>query len=471
MSDFKEIAKHSINYLFAQIATKALAFISIPVYTRLLTVEEFGIVNVFLSTIGISSCILTLNTEVAISRYYYDKKDEDDFKEFIGANITIVCIIFIIMSLAVIISLPWISKILSFDYLLTLSLIPVSLYNITNSIFQQIYSVLLQSKKIALVSSIQIYLAFILSVIIILLMDDNKYYGQVLGTIIAMIILWQYIIRQILPYCKFGKIKKHIKYILSYSIPYLPYTLSGIIIAQLGRLITSQYSGFEAAGKYSFAANIGMIMIIVISVSHSAWNPYYFQYMNDKKYKNIDTVYTIIWGVTLLIGLILILFGNEIGHLLGKQEYYSSLYLIPFFTIGYMFYQWAYVYMRNTGYAKKVIWNAIAVVISGVSNIFLSITLVKYGDLGVALSFCLSYMILLIISWAINKFIIKLYAPRCNLFIVPFIYTILIAVIYYGFSQTMQINIVIRIVIILASTFIIFKDYNPYLFKKILNKK
>ena len=41
MSDFKALAKHSTNYLFAIMATKALAFISIPVYTRLLSVYVF----------------------------------------------------------------------------------------------------------------------------------------------------------------------------------------------------------------------------------------------------------------------------------------------------------------------------------------------------------------------------------------------------------------------------------------------
>lgn len=42
MSDFKALAKHSTNYLFAIMATKALAFISIPVYTRLLSIIVFG---------------------------------------------------------------------------------------------------------------------------------------------------------------------------------------------------------------------------------------------------------------------------------------------------------------------------------------------------------------------------------------------------------------------------------------------
>ena len=65
MSDFKALAKHSSNYLFATMATKSLAFISIPVYTRLLSVYEYGIINVFISTIGIVQVLLTLNTKMS----------------------------------------------------------------------------------------------------------------------------------------------------------------------------------------------------------------------------------------------------------------------------------------------------------------------------------------------------------------------------------------------------------------------
>lgn len=79
MSDFKALAKHSTNYLFATMATKALAFISIPVYTRLLSYIEYGIINVFMSTVGIVQVLLTLNTEVAISRYYYDGQKRTGF--------------------------------------------------------------------------------------------------------------------------------------------------------------------------------------------------------------------------------------------------------------------------------------------------------------------------------------------------------------------------------------------------------
>lgn len=443
MSDVRALLKHSLNYLFAQVATKALAFISIPVYTRILSVEEFGVVQVFLATVGIASVLLTLNTEVGISRYYYDRKSDDDFKEFVGTTIVIMSSVMVGISLVGILLLPWLSNELSFSYLLTLALLPVSIYNVSNSVFTQIYSVLLESKKIAIVSSVQTYLAFILSVVAILLLPKDKYYGQVIGTIAAMVVLWQYLVRQIKPYCIFHVKKEHVKYLLSYSLPYLPYTLSGIIIAQLGRIVISQYGGFGLAGQYSFATNIASIMLLFIGVVHSAWNPYYFQYMSDGDYKSIEKDYKLIWAVTLALGLVLILFGKELAFILGKEEYFSSIKFIPALIIGYIFYQWSYVYMRNTGFAKRVIWNALSVVTGGIVNItmcYLSIN--KYGEWGVVLSFILSYIVMLVTSWGINEWIIREYVPKFRSFFNPLIIWGMFVLAYYMVYELLTNNYV-----------------------------
>lgn len=440
MTNCKDLLKHSSNYLLANIATKALAFISLPVYTRLLSVEEFGVVNVFLSVISVFSVILTLNTEVAISRFYYDAKDLNEFKEFVGTSITLSGSIFLFMTLSMIVFLPALSTLLSFDYLLTLAIVPVSFYYIINSIFQQIYGPLLESKRIAVVSSIQVYMAFLFSVIFILCLPTEKYYGQVLGTMLAMILLSVYLIKQIKPYIYWCFKKRYIHYILSYSLPYLPYSLSGVILAQFGRMIMGQYSGFGSAGLYSFAASIGGLMFILIGVTHQAWNPYYFQYMNKRDYNNIDKDYKLIWSLTLSAALFLSLFGYEIGLVLGKKEYFVSLYLIPFFVLGYVFYQWAYVYLRNVGYAKQTIWNTVAVFLSGFLNILLSLLLIeKYKELGVAISFFVSYFALFLIAYIINILFVKLYVPKLMLFCKPLFYFIpffILSIIFYTYDNS-----------------------------------
>ncbi len=457
MSDYKNLLRHSGNYLLATIATKALSFVSIPVYTSLLTVEEYGVFNVFMSTAGLAAVILTLNTEVAIGRYYYDAKNEEDFKRFVGTSVRISLVVFCSLSfLLVILSKP-LSLFLGFDTLLTLAIIPVSLYTVMNSVFVQIYQPLLKSRKIAIVSSLQAYISFALSVVAIMLLNEKRYYGQVIGTLLAMLFIANYSVRQINAYCTPCFDKRFIKYILSYSIPNLPYALSSLIIAQFGKLIIGQQQGFEAAGLYSYASNIAALMCIIISVTNSAWIPYFFTYMNIKDYKSINNDYDLIWRVTLIGAGMLSLFNYEIGFFLGRPEYLHQLYLIPILIIGYCFYQWSYVFLRNVGYEKRMIWNAVIVISGGFSNILLnSILINNFKELGVAISFSISYLIMFIIGWIINSFVLKTYTPAMRMFAVPFFF-LLIFLSYIIINPTTDISLTaISLKIVIFIVFMIF---------------
>lgn len=473
MSDFKALAKHSGNYFAATIATKALAFISIPVYTRLLTVAEYGVMQVFLSMIGIVHVLLTLNAEVAVSRYYYDAENEQDFKEFVTTTIKVTFRIWCAMTAIMLLCTPWLAKELSFSQLLTVAMIPVASYQAINSIFTQIYQPLLQSRKIAVVSSVQAYLAFGLSVVFMLILKQDKYYGYVLGTIAAMIILSAYLTNQIRPFYVKCKIRKeHVKYILNYGLPYIPYTLSGVIIAQFGKIVMSDYGGFETAGIYSFVSNIAALMMIVVGVVHSAWNPYYLQYMTDKDYTSIDKDYDLIWRVTLVCGVALSLFAKELGAILGKPEYLSMMYLLPLMVLGYLFYQWAYVYLRSTGFAKKTIWNAVAVIISGVVNVVLNVVLVtNYDALGITLSFAISYFVMLVVSYIINRYVLKQYTPLARKFIWPFLVTVpflVMASFVITLGKDVDLKyIIIKLLIMAVFSIIILWNYYPRVIAKV----
>lgn len=429
MADHKALLKHSRNYLIANIATKALAFIAIPIYTRLMTVEEYGVVNVFISLISFSPILMTLNTEVAIGRYYYDAKNSDDFKRFVGCSIIVSSSAFFLMSVLTILFASQLSVQMSFPVALVLSIIPVSMFKITNSVFVQIYNPMMESKKIAIFSSIQAYMAFGLSVVAIILLPKNKYYGYVIGNVVAMIFLWGYLVKQVNEYVTFSFSFRHLKYLLNYCLPYLPYSLSGIIIAQFGKLIISDSSGFASVGLYSFASNLSLVMLVFIGLIHQAWNPFYFRYMNAGDYTSIDEDYDIIWRLTLVLGCLLSLFSCEVGVLFGKTEYIVAIRIIPILVLGYIFYQWAYVYMRNAGYAKQTIWMGTAVVASGVSNIIMSLWMVPIlADIGVALAFMISYVIMLVLTYYINKFILKEYSPKVRTFLPSFLLASLILI-------------------------------------------
>ena len=425
MSDFREILKHSGNYLIANLATRALAFISIPVYTRLLTAPEYGTISIFLGVAGILGSIMSLSMDRSISRYFFDQKSPEDFQRFVGTSTILATTAFTINALLLIIFVDDFSKLVGLERDIVFLLIPFSFINIVGLTFEQIYGPLKRSKTIAISSLNRVYIGFGLSILFIFVFSRAKDYGQIAGQILAGFLLCIYWIKHILPYFKFSFDKSYIKYIFTYSVPLIPYALSGVLIEQFGKIAIGSSQNISAAGYYSLALAIGGLVSIAIGVTHQAWNPYYFEYMNSKNYDQLDKDFTKIFKMTILAAFGVAAFGEEIGLILAKKEFSGALYLIPIFTIGYLFYQLAYAFLRNFGYSRSTHYLTITVLFSGASNVILNFILLKrFGELGAAISFALSYIIMAILAWAINKYLVKLHATPLKLLLVPLAFAV-----------------------------------------------
>lgn len=458
MGDFGEILKHSRNYLIASLATKALAFISIPVYTRLLTTNDYGVVSIFLSVVGLLNSLFTLGCDCAISRYYFEKKNLSDFRSFVSTSVFLSILIFVINSSLFCLFVDAISLETKLPTGTVYLIIPVVLFNIIGLLFEQIYNPQKKSEIIAKLSLFRVYIGFACSITFILLLDYDKYFGQIGGQIAAGIILCLFWVRKIKPYLRFSFSMSHVRYILLYSLPLIPYSMSGALIEQFGKLsIGSRYSVSDA-GYYSLALSISGLVAVIIGVTHQAWNPYYFEYMNNKNYLQHDRDQNRIFRITILGGISLAALGSEIGWVLAKSNFTSSLYLIPVFVVGYIFYQLAYVYMRNFGYARKTIYSTVTVLLSGLVNISLNMYAIPHwGELGAAMSFVSSYIFMAFMSWCLNKYVLKFHTTQLKIFLIPLSICLpFFAAIFYLKFDSYFFSLTFRILIIVVVAFILF---------------
>ena len=464
MAGFKEILNHGKNYLFANLATKALAFISIPVYTRLLSTEEYGIISIFIGVVAILGSVMSFSADRSVSRYYFDQKGLKDFKRFVSTSSLFAIVFFCINSVILLIFAEKFGELVGLSANVVYLLIPATLINIIGLTFEQIYGPIKKSKIIALSSLARVYIGFALSIALIILFKEDRYYGQILGQVFAGILMIIYWISKINTYFEISFDKVYIKYIFTYSVPLIPYALSGVIIAQFGKIAIASTQSMSEAGFYSLAATVGGLVSIVIAVTHQAWNPYYMEYMNAKNYIKIDSDFNRIFKITVLSAVGISAFGREIGLLLAKKEFVEFLYLIPIFTIGYIFYQFAYIFLRNFGYSKKTYFMTITVFISGISNVFMNVMLIeKYGELGAAISFALSYVVMAVVAWFFNSFFVKLHSPNLKpifsaiLLVIPF-YFILYNLISF---ESILISIFIKLLLVaILSVLLFWKEKN-----------
>jgi len=311
-------------------------------------------------------------------------------------------------------------------------LVPVVFFSVSRTWYDQLYIPQKKSKQIAIRNGLQSLFNFLLAVVLILLLKQNKYFGQIYAALIVGAVFSFYYYRVLKPYYRICFNFKYIKYMLGYSVPLMPYVLSSFILAQFDRIMINSSAGSTQAGLYSFASNIGMLLTFVTSSLHLAWMPDYYQYLDDKNYQAIDHDAKKIFKIICLAGVFLIFFGKEIGMILADKSYHFALGAIPIIVIGYIFNAFFAFYGWNIAYEKKNIYLSITVLISGAVNIALNIIFIpRFGYMAAAVSTAVSYFIMALLAWIVSRFLLKLHTVPILLMGKPLVVILPFIVGYY----------------------------------------
>ena len=406
-TDIFETLRHSKNYFSANVATKALGFISIPIFTRLLTREDYGIIAIFASYVGIMTVTLSLNSYTAVGRYYYEKKD--DFGEFVGTSFIFVGLILCVTVIIYILFYQQINNLIKLPGLLPIYLFFACLFAIISSVYSQILTPQKKSKELAKINMLNGYIGFAIAVLFVYLLKENRYLGRIWASLLVGFVFSIYYIKKINKYSKFNFKMEHIKYIANYSIPLMPHNLSGIILAQFDRIMINSILNTASAGLYSLGYNIGMLLLMVNHAILNAFIPDFMKFLDNKEYNRLHNLMGKMFNIITISALGLILFSKEIVIILADVKFHEALKIVPIVVIGYVFNGMSSMYSMYPAYIKRTIYNSIITLSAGILNIILNAMYIpKYGYIAAAYTTAISYFIMFVIAWIVSKYVLKL---------------------------------------------------------------
>lgn len=402
---FKKLLKHARNYFSASVLNILLGFVSIPVLTHLVDPSSYGAYFLFLSYAAIFGVLFTLNSNASISRYWYE--ESADIRTFVGTSIVLSSISILLFYTFLYLFLDDINKYLDITNLFFILLLPVTFISLIQSVFFQINVVLKKSILVSIMKVIQKYSIFIITVAFLLTTSCDKldimlfsYVGVSLFVTLAML----YYIRE---HIKIAFDMQSIKYILNYSIALIPYTLGGIFLAQIDRVMLSTFLGMDSVGIYSFAYALANFLLVVTTALLTAWTPEYFEDIKENNNKKIKSDITRILTIIMAIAIMMVFIMEPVGKLLGNPSYHSGLSNITYFILGLTFFVVFSLYARNIGYEKRTGWLSTIAVCSALVNISLNYYLIPlYGMQGAAIATLLSYFCMAFGAFLVNKFII-----------------------------------------------------------------
>lgn len=334
----KELSRNMLLFTIGSFGSKLLSFLLVPLYTMMLSTEEYGMVDLLTTTVALLIPILTIDIQDAVLRYVMDGYENAKILS-IGIVVGIVGAIVLLVIITPLLMLNFI--LIDIKYIIFL----ISTYIIGS--FYNIFSLYLKgNEKISVytISSILTTLVTCCSNIVCLLFlklgIDGYLISMLLGQIISFLyqIIYGGVLKEIwLSVCSFDI--KLFKDMVRYSVPLMINSLSWWINNVSDRIMISFFKGVAENGIYAISYKIPTIISIVQSVFFNAWIISAIKEFDpEDKDGFIGGTYDFYSFALSIVCSVVLMLNIPIASLLYSNDFFIAWKCVPFLLIGTIFY-------------------------------------------------------------------------------------------------------------------------------------
>lgn len=268
MSREKNLAKNTIIITIGKICTQLITFFLLPLYTGILSTEEYGTVDLLNTLVSLLLPIVTFQVEQAVFRELIEVRGKKDKESRIisSAVITVIfqCIVYLIIFALI---SPFINN--HYKFFLATNVVA----NIFLSLLLQIARGFGDNKKYAFASFISALSTIIFNVLFLVVIKLGAN-GMLLGTMLGQIVATVYLFIS-LRLCKYLKIKDYkkevIKSLWKYSLPLIPNAISWWVFNASDRVIASAFLGVDQNGILAASLKFSAVFITFYNIFNMSW--------------------------------------------------------------------------------------------------------------------------------------------------------------------------------------------------------
>ena len=380
MIKIKHISKSiraSIAFFIASLITAGSAYIFTPIYTRLLTAEEYGQVSIYLTFLQTFGIIAMFCLSYGIFNNgmidYPDKRDEYSFSMLILSNVITLCFAGVLFCVY-----PIIGSYIKIEWPLLIIMSAVFLvqpaYNFWNA--RQRYE--LKYKFVLLWSAVCAVFSPLVAVILMLFFEKGeRLYPRIFGAEIALILVY------LCFYIYIGfknrwKVNTHYwKKAFLFNLPLIPHYLSLYLLSSSDKFMISFLVGDDKVAYYTVAHSVASVALIIWSAINSTLIPYTYEKCKQKDYKSINKATLPLLTLFAVGCFFVIMLAPEVVKLMATNEYLEAILVIPPIVGGVFFQVQYYVYANVVYYFKRPTYVMIGSVTSVILNIILNYFCIK----------------------------------------------------------------------------------------------
>lgn len=407
-------------YLISQIIIRGLTFLTTPIFTRLLSTDQYGVVRVYESWIDMLLPVFGLCIYQSMSRAKLDY--EDEYYQYHSSVQALVFLFCGILAAVLLTFRKTAEYLLSMNTVMLVTLLcymPMLSAVVT---YQNREKQLMRYKSNVLIMALCAVPATLLSIAAVWYFKAHSaadlanvrivsfYAPQILvGLVVSALV-----------FIRGGFTVKlsHWRYALKFSFPLIPHLLSMYVLSQCDKLMIKSMCGDTYAAIFSLAVTLQYVLYIIIDAIEGSWVPWLFEKLAARDSddpsrrgaynKAIAKPFTAMMLGAAALSLIIELASPELIALLGGPPYAEARYIVAPLLMNTLFAFGSRLYVSIEKYNKKTLLTAVCTMIVAAVNIPLNyIFIKKYGYIAAAYTTAFCYMLLLLIHAAVVRLLIK----------------------------------------------------------------
>lgn len=391
----KQLGKDSLIYGLSSVLSKALSFITLPIFTAAFSPEEYGVLGTINLVAGILGALLNVGMDSALSMFFVEKDDQESKRRVVGSIFQWNIFWGLLLTITTILLIPQI-KLYYGDTeengIFYVIVFVTTFLRLFNTQAQNVYRLTFQSKRYVFFSLSREFIAVGLNLVFVLVFHLPIYWLLVSGFMISIsyvVPIW-YPIRD---YLKFDlSLYKMWPKLLKFGLPLFPQAFALYLIISADRWTIQYFQGIDALGLYTIGAKMTMFVALATRVFRQAWLPIVLDAIKDegdKPFLRLVTRGYFGLGMIAVVGYTGL--AKEITMLLTDAKFHETYAYSGVLTWYAIIYGGINIVGIGAWKMKKTLWLTFALVVFAGANIVLNLVLVpEWSNMGAAIASAIS---------------------------------------------------------------------------------
>ncbi len=394
-SKYKELpvtVKASAWFVICSIFQKGVNLVTVPLFTRLLTTEQYGQFSVYQSWYSIVIIFATLNLfygvfNTAMIKYPDDRNRYISSVQGLASTVTLLLLVIYLPLRNYINELTGLSTLITLVMFAEFFTMPALSFWTARQRYEFKYAALV---GVTIGMSV---LSPIVGVIAVSLTEEKGVARIVSAALVNICVgLFFYVFNVV----KGKKVynKEYWKFSLGFNLPLVPHYLAQIILGQADRVMIDNMFGESKVAIYSVAHSFSLVMNIVTNGINSSFVPWTYNKLAEKDITPLKKMPTVLLFGVAAIALFPVFVAPELMWIVAPPEYSEAIWVIPPISTSVYFMFVGILATNVEFFYEKTNFGMVASVLTAALNIVLNALLMpKFGYMAAGYTTMISYML------------------------------------------------------------------------------